>query len=104
MDGKIHVKVPHRALVAFCHRNHIHRLAFFGSVLRDDFRAKSDVDVLVEFKPGHIPGFLGMASMELELGKLLNGRKVDLNTPGCFRPALREKVLSEAMVCYGKAG
>jgi uncharacterized protein len=40
----------------FCRRHHITRLSLFGSVLRDDFTAESDVDVLVEFAPGKTPG------------------------------------------------
>ena len=60
------------AIKAFCERHHIARLALFGSVLRDDFDADSDVDVLVEFQPGHVPG-LKFVSMERELSELLQG-------------------------------
>jgi len=49
--------VPREAITDFCRRHHIRKLALFGSVLRDDFRPDSDIDVLVEFEPGHIPGF-----------------------------------------------
>jgi len=66
-------------LTEFCQRNHIRKLSLFGSILRDDFRADSDVDVLVEFAPGHVPGLRSFA-LESELSLLL-GRKVDLNTP-----------------------
>jgi len=74
-----HVKiaVPKGALPDFHQRHHIRRLALFGSVLRADFRAESDVDVLVEFEPGHVPGFIRLAGMELELEALFGGRKVD---------------------------
>jgi len=65
---------------AFCRRHHIRRLALFGSVLRDDFRADSDVDVLVEFQPGHVPG-LDFVSIEREFSELLKGRRVDMVTP-----------------------
>jgi uncharacterized protein len=61
----------------FCRRHHIRRLALFGSVLRDDFRPDSDVDVLVEFAAGRTPGLIRLAGMELELSALLGGRKVD---------------------------
>ncbi|HJZ04606.1 MAG TPA: nucleotidyltransferase domain-containing protein [Patescibacteria group bacterium] len=47
---------PHQ-LAAFCQKHHIRSLAFFGSVVREDFRGHSDIDVLVEFEPAHIPGF-----------------------------------------------
>jgi predicted nucleotidyltransferase len=50
------LSVDARALSAFCRRHYIARLALFGSVLRDDFRPDSDIDVLVEFLPGHVPG------------------------------------------------
>ena len=54
MNAKIEISKD--AIAAFCQRNHIRRLAFFGSVLRDDFGPESDVDVLVEFEPGQTPG------------------------------------------------
>lgn len=77
----INIKIPKSKIADFCHRNRIRRLALFGSVLRDDFRPDSDVDVLVEFEPGHVPGFFRLASMERDLSALLGGRKVDLRTP-----------------------
>lgn len=49
--------IPKEQLAGFCRRNHICKLALFGSILRDDFRPDSDIDVLVEFEPGHVPGF-----------------------------------------------
>ena len=104
MYRAVKMPLPKSRLAAFCRKHHIRRLALFGSVLRDDFRPGSDVDVLVEFEPGHTPGFFGLARMEMELSDLAGGRKVDLNTPGCFRPGLREKILSEARVCYGQTG
>lgn len=86
------IRVPQATLAAFCKRNHIRRLSFFGSVLRDDFTPESDVDVLVEFEPGHTPGF-AFFSMQDELSNLL-GRSVDLNTPGSFGPRLRPIILA----------
>lgn len=74
------------------------RLALFGSVLRDSFRPDSDVDVLVEFDPAHIPG-LEFFSMQEELSAIL-GRKVDLNTPKFLSPYFRDEVLAEAEVLY----
>jgi len=82
----------------FCRRNHIRRLAFFGSILRDDFTPQSDVDVLVEFEPGKVPG-LAFFRMERELSELL-GRKVDLNTPNFLSRYFRDEVLAEAQVQY----
>lgn len=85
----------------FCRRSNIRRLAFFGSVLRDDFRPDSDVDVLVEFEPGHIPG-LAFFAMEAELSGLL-GRKVDLNTPQFLSSEIRQSVEREAEAQYEQA-
>lgn len=51
------IEISHDKIVDFCHRHHICKLSLFGSVLRDDFGPDSDIDVLVEFEPGHIPGF-----------------------------------------------
>ena len=90
--------LPSAAITEFCRRHHIRRLALFGSVLRDDFRPDSDVDVLVEFDPAHIPG-LEFFAMQDELSALL-GRKVDLNTPKFLSPDFRDEVLAEAEVLY----
>ena len=81
-----------------CRRRHIRRLSLFGSVLRDDFGPESDVDVLVEFEPGHVPG-LAFFEIEAELSELL-GRKVDLNTPQFIGRYFRDQVLAEAEVQY----
>jgi predicted nucleotidyltransferase len=75
-------------------------LAVFGSALREDFRPDSDLDLLVEFEPGHTPG-LAFFGMEQELSELL-GRKVDLNTPQFLSPYFRDKVLAEAEVQYAE--
>jgi len=100
MERRIHIEVPEEKLVDFCRRNYIRWLAFFGSVLRDDFRPDSDVDVLVEFEPGHTVG-LAFFGMQDELSELL-GRRVDLNTPGCFGPRLRPRILAQAETIYGQ--
>ena len=95
---RVQIDVPEEKIASFCRRNHIRRLAFFGSVLRDDFQADSDIDVLVEFEEGHIPG-LAFFGMERELSDLL-GHKVDLNTPAFLSRYFRERVLDEAEVQY----
>ncbi|HUU13831.1 MAG TPA: nucleotidyltransferase family protein [Terriglobia bacterium] len=96
--GRAKIDVPKEKLAEFCRRYHIRKLAFFGSVLREDFAPTSDVDVLVEFEPGHVPG-LGFFAMERELSGLL-GRPVDLNTPEFLSRAIREDALTEAEVQY----
>ena len=94
-----HIEVPEERIADFCRRHGIRRLSLFGSVLGDDFGPDSDVDVLVEFKPGAKRGLLRLAGMEIELSEML-GRKVDLNTPGFLSKYYREQVLAEAQVQY----
>ena len=94
--------IPKDKVEEFCRRNHIRKLAFFGSVLRDDFSPDSDIDVLVEFEPDAGVGFFELYDIEQELSSLLCGRKVDLSTPKCLSKYFRDKVLSEAEVHYAK--
>lgn len=94
-----HISIDREALSAFCQRHHIKRLALFGSILRDDFRADSDVDVLVEFQPGHVPG-LRFISIEREFSALLQGRRVDMVTPKFLNHRIRDQVLSSAEPLY----
>jgi len=85
-------------IAELCQRHHITRLAFFGSVLRDDFGPDSDVDVLVEFAPGRTPG-LGFIRIQDELSALF-GRPVDLVTFKGLNRRIRDRVLSSASVQY----
>ena len=87
-------------LADLCRRHHIRRLSLFGSVLKGTERPDSDVDLLVEFEPGNEPGLLGLAAIELELSKLLGGRKVDLRTPQDLSKHFRDDVLRTAQVQY----
>lgn len=96
------IQIPKEQIAAFCRTHHIRRLALFESVLRDDFRPDSDVDVLVEFEPGHPVGLIRLAGIERELSALL-GRKADLSTAGFLSRYFRKQVLSEAEVCYDAA-
>jgi predicted nucleotidyltransferase len=98
--AELPIAIPQEALRAFCERHHIRWLALFGSVLRDDFGPESDVDVLVEFEQGHVPGF-AYFRMQDELSELL-GRKVDFLTPRAISPYFVDQVLREAMTLYGK--
>ena len=95
---KKNIEIPRDKIAEFCRLHHIRKLALFGSVLRDDFGPESDVDVLVEFEEGHIPG-LAFFSMERELSEILN-HKVDLNTPQFLSSYFRDQVLTEAEVQY----
>jgi hypothetical protein len=92
------IKIPTDELAAFCRRHHIRRLALFGSVLRDDFTPESDLDVLVEFEAGYIPG-LAFFAIEAELSQLFN-RKVDLNTSQFLSRYFRDEVQAEAVFMY----
>lgn len=94
------IDVPREAIADFCRRHHIRKLSLFGSVLRDDFGPESDVDVLVEFEPEHIPG-LAFFGMERELSEIL-GRRVELHTPGFLSRYFREDVLKEAQLQYAQ--
>ena len=99
---KLHgVDIPEDKIAVFCRRHHIRKLALFGSILRDDFGPDSDIDVLVEFDPEHIPG-LAFFGMEEELSHIL-GRKVDFNTKEWLSPHFRQQVQQEAVVQYVEA-
>ena len=98
----VRIFIPKDKIADFCRRHHIRRLSVFGSALRDDFREDSDVDILVEFEPGHVPGLLKLARMERELSQLLGGRKVDLRTPDDLSRYFRAEVLKEAEVQYAQ--
>ena len=96
----VHVNINSDAIKSFCQRHHISRLAFFGSVLRDDFNKDSDIDVLVDFEDGHVPGFFGLFGMEDELSVMLGGKKVDLKTPQDLSRYFRDEVLNTMDVEY----
>ena len=92
------INIDRQRVAEFCRRHRVRRLALFGSVLREDFALDSDVDVLVEFEDGHVPG-LAFFAMEQELTEIL-GRKVDLNTPQFLSPHFRDDVLATAEEQY----
>lgn len=95
------IDIPKNKLADFCRHNHIRKFSLFGSVLRDDFRPDSDVDVLVEFETGQIVGLFRLAGMELELSEIL-GRKVDMRTPAELSRYFRREVLNSAVVQYAE--
>jgi uncharacterized protein len=95
------IEVPKEKFVEFCRTRHIRWIACFGSVLRDDFRSDSDVDVLVEFAPGRTPGW-EILDIEEDLSELLGGRKVDIVNPRYLNRRLKERVLAEAEVLYAE--
>lgn len=99
--GKVSIDLPKGKIADFCKRNHIRKLSLFGSVLHGDFGPESDVDLLVEFEPSHIPGFFKLAHMERELSDII-GKKADLRTPQELSRYFRDEVLSEAVVQYAE--
>ncbi len=94
------IHIDRGSLADFCRRHHVRKLSLFGSVLRDDFRADSDVDVLVELEPDQVPGFIALHDMEEELSSLLGGRAVDLVTERFLNHRIRDRVLARAEVQY----
>ena len=96
------LEVPGEAVTGLCRRHHIRKLAFFGSVLRDDFGPNSDIDVLIEFDPRYEPGFFRLFDIEQELSAVLGGRKVDLRTPQDLSRYFRDEVIAGAQVCYAE--
>jgi len=93
------VAMPKESLRNFCERNHVRKLSLFGSVLTPRFRPDSDLDVLVEFDPGHVPGLITLAGMEMELSAMF-GRKVDLRTPEDLSRYFRSEVVASALPQY----
>ena len=93
------IDVSQGELAPICRSHGIRRLSLFGSRLAGTARPDSDVDLLVEFEPGRVPGLLGMSGIEIELGQVL-GKKVDLRTAADLSPLFRDEVLRKAQVAY----
>jgi hypothetical protein len=98
------IDADNEALADFCRRNGISRLAVFGSALRDDFGPESDVDLLVEFEPGHTPGMMGVSRLQRALEVLLGGGwSVDLRTYGDLSRYFRDEVRATARPVFDAA-
>lgn len=93
------INVDKDKLAAFCMKHHVTKLAFFGSVLTEDFRPDSDVDVLFEYDEDYALTLLEVARMERELSELL-GHKVDMRTPEDLSRYFRDEVVRNALVQY----
>lgn len=100
MGARIHV--PDAEIERFCYRHRIIKLSLFGSVLGADFRPDSDIDVLIEFERGAVPGLLALARMEPELSALFGGRRVDLRTPEDLSRYFRDEVMAMADARYAQ--
>jgi predicted nucleotidyltransferase len=83
----------------FCRRHGIAKLSLFGSILGPEFRPDSDVDLLVEFKPGVRISLFGIAGLEIELDEML-GRKVDLRSAMDLSQYFRDEVVQGAKLLY----
>ncbi len=95
------ISIDREQIAAFCRRHHIRKLALFGSVLREDFSPDSDVDVLVEFDPDHVPGLFGLVEMQDELSRIM-GQQVDLITYKSLIRRLRDRVITSSEVQYAE--
>lgn len=96
------LQVSQNGLAEFCRRHHIRKLSLFGSILREDFHAESDIDVLVEFEPNHTPGLIKLAKIEMELSAMFGGKAVDLRTPDDLSRYFRTEVMKNAEVQYAQ--
>lgn len=94
------MKVDKVKLADFCRRHNVRRLSLFGSIVREQSRPDSDVDVLVEFEPDHLPGFFTLLRMQEELSGIFGGRRVDLRTPEDLSQYFRDEVVKSAEVQY----
>ena len=93
------IEIPHDRIAEFCERHDIRKMALFGSVIRDDFTPRSDVDVLVEFELGRNPGLAFFSTLPDELSEIV-GRRVDLNTAQDLSKYFRQEVIDEAEEIY----
>lgn len=98
------IEVPHEKVAEFCRKWGIRKLSFFGSVTREDFDPeRSDVDVLVEFRPERYPSWEFYHTIPTELSGVLGGWKVDMRTPPEFSPWAMESVREDLIEEYDEA-
>jgi len=96
---KHNIHIPSDKISAYCRQNQIRQLMLFGSVLQDDFKPESDIDVLVTFEQEAQIGFMALGRMQRELSELFR-RPVDLVPKDGLKPRIRDSVLSTAEVIY----
>jgi uncharacterized protein len=95
------IKIPKMWLEKFCRENHIVKMSLFGSVISNHFTEASDIDILIEFDPKHIPGLFGLVGMRNSLSEYF-GRDVDLRTPEDLSVLFRNEVIRDSYPIYGK--
>ena len=91
--------IPLSEIEKICKKYFIQKLSLFGSVLHGDARTDSDLDILVEFIPGKVPGFFTFVDLKDELSAIF-GRHVDLRTPQDLSEYFRNTVVKEAQQIY----
>ncbi|MHA1674949.1 MAG: nucleotidyltransferase family protein [Promethearchaeota archaeon] len=84
----------------FCQQNHISSLKLFGSILTENFKESSDIDILIDFHPEHIPGFFRFMEIQSKLSELFDNRKIDLRTRNDLSRYFRQDILNEAVEIY----
>lgn len=92
--------ISEKVIMHFCQKYHVKKLSLFGSILRKDFGTESDIDILVEFEEGSVPGFFTLIEMENEMSKLLRGRKIDIRTPSELSRYFRSDVMRDKETLY----
>ena len=97
------IKIPKSWIQKFCRSHHIIKLALFGSVLSDQFSDTSDIDILAEFDPNHIPGLFAIVEMKDELSRNF-GREVDFRTPEDISKLFRNEIIQQSYLIYGQEG
>lgn len=93
------IVIDNEQIASFCRKHHLTKLALFGSVLTERFGPDSDVDVLFEYEPDHVPSLFDVVRMERELSGIL-GRKADMRTPRDLSRYFRDEVVRHAVVQY----
>ena len=107
-EGRVNIKakinINKKELIAYCEKSGIKSLSLFGSVLREDFNSESDIDILVQFEEGKVPGLIGFVRIQNELSEFFEGYPVDMVTLKALRGQNRKKeILESSEVFYAKA-
>ncbi len=89
-----HISFDRSQVITFCRKWQVSRMSFFGSVLRDDFRPDSDVDVIIAFKPESQWSLFDIIDMKMELEGIFK-RDVDLLEEGTIRNPIKRRCIYE---------
>jgi predicted nucleotidyltransferase len=97
----LHIELPMAEIAALCREYHVQELSLFGSVLRDDFRHDSDIDMLVLFQPDATIGILELAALQRKLGNLMH-RNVDLVPKLGLKTVIKNEILNTTRIVYAE--